>query len=448
MLWEPISGHVIDAVTGRAVANALVRFQGTGDAGKPGYSAAHPAPDLSDRLNPPSMRGEVRTAPDGSFLLPLLAPGHFEVRVSAPGYIGARQFLNEQPAGYKPPPPRPLPSTFCMARYGRPDCAGPVVLYDGNFALQPTAAELEQMGNAAEAGFGLAKDSPLQVPRFQAAAISDDGTKLALLGPPGGSAVPRPCTGWVYDIAADRLQRIQPELPPKYCDGLTPKMKWEGPTAVLSVSGFVPQPGSLVWETEAMRWQEGTAQVVSVEHRENMPNPGPAGFQAEDNETILDKTDDGEFVVVAVTEDCKQCDQTVVLSRERDWKIQIKDPVFSGFVLDRADDILVTILPGNSEEATRVMTLEVVDLKSRHEKDYSLPPSGPYAHLLAMQPLGDGRLSVAYTTQGECDPFGPAAPFAPAAGQPMPMPRQSMCFVVLPLPVNTSAQGSAPPTNQ
>lgn len=432
--WEPISGHVTDAVTGKPVANALVRYGGTGDVGKPSHVEDGAVVYLGtvDSVNPPSIHGEVRSGEDGTFTLPQLGVRGFEVRVSASGYVSARQFLSEHPAGYRPHPPPPMPTDFCMARYGKPDCTAPIVVYDGNFALQPTSVELKQMGSKAQAVFGLPKDNPIQIPRIWAAAISPNGQHLALLGPPGGSAVPSPCTGWIYDIATDRLQRIEPEIPSKYCDGLPPKMQWKNDIVLLRTSGFLPQSASLVWETETMRWQDGNAEVISVDRQENMPNPAPEGFKTTGNETVLDKTDDGQFVVVDVEEDCRQCQQTLVLSSQRDWKMKIEDSVFSGYLLDPAEDVLITIPAENTRQKPQTMTLEIVNLKTRQQENYVVPPSGGRSHLLAMQPLSEGKVSVAYTTDGGCDPFGPAAPFDPPAGSPMPMFRESLCIAVLP----------------
>lgn len=433
-VWEPISGHVTDAATGKPIAHALVRYSGTGDAGKPIGSSGGAAArfDLSDRLNPPSMHGEARSAEDGSFTLPQLAVGSFEVRVSAPGYISARQFLGEHPAGYKPLPPPLMPAGFCIARYGRPDCTAPRVANDGNFALQPTAVELQQMGSQAQAAFGLPENGPVAIPRMSAASISPDGKYLALLGPPGGSAVPKPCTGWVYNISTDRLQTIQPEIPSKYCENLPPRMSWERDTVIVRTSEFQPQLWPAPWEVETMRWQDGNAEALSVDHQKTMPNSAPQGFKTTDDEAVIDATDDGEFVVVDVAEDCRQCQQTLVLSRQREWKMKIEDPVFSGYVLDRAGDMLVTIPAENTRQMPQAMTLEIVNLKSRQQKNYMVPPSRGRSHLLAMRPLSDGKVSVAYTTDGGCDPFGPAAPFDPPAGGPMPIFRESLCIAVLP----------------
>lgn len=93
---------------------------------------------------------------------------------------------------------------------------------------------------------------------------------------------------------------------------------------------------------------------------------------------------------------------------------------------------LVDKLTKNTRQMSQAMTLESVNLKSRQQKSYVVPPSRGRLHLLAMQPLSDGKVSVAYTTDGGCDPFGPAAPFDPPAGGPMPMFRESLCIAVLP----------------
>ena len=94
--------------------------------------------------------------------------------------------------------------------------------------------------------------------------------------------------------------------------------------------------------------------------------------------------------------------------------------------------MLVTIPAENTRQMPQAMTLEIVNLKTRQQKNYVVPSSRGHSHLLAMQPLSDGKVSVAYTTDGDCDPFGPAAPFDPPAGGPMPMYRKSLCIAVLP----------------
>lgn len=237
--------------------------------------------------------------------------------------------------------------------------------------------------------------------------------------------MPMPCRGWIYEIAADRLERIEPEIPSRYCEDSPPTMEWEG-DAVLLRSGV--RVSDL--ETETMRWKDGRSEAVSMQTLDTIPDPAPAGFKASDDETVMDATEDGEFVVVFVVEDCKQCGETVLLSRRRDWRLKIEDDETSGYLLDRTGDRLLTVRSGKNEQGRQAMDLVVLDLKTRRERQYALPASR--SQLRAMRTLSDDRMVAAYTTEGACDPLGPSAPFAPPAGQPMPPPATSLCIAVIP----------------
>jgi hypothetical protein len=419
LIWEPISGRVADAATAKPIVNALVTYSGSGDVLN-GLGGG--------LMNPPSMHGEVRTNEDGSFTLPQLVPGHFEVRVSAPGYLSARQFLGEHPAGYHPPPLPSPPASYCMARFGKSDCPAPS-LPDGNFALQPSSLKLMQMGDAAQAGFALPSDNPVQLPGFRAAAFSPDGQRLALLGmlptSSGTGGISSSCVGWIYDLRGDRLERIEPQLPSKYCDALPPRIRWENDSVFLQTSEFIPPEN----EIETMRWEAGTAQVVASERRNGPPYSVTSGFTTNENEEALDWTDDSEYAILEVAEDCRQCDQKIVWSRRRDWKAEIDDPV-SGYLLDRARDRLVTF--GKPGHDPYIKQLQVLDLKLRQQRKFPLPIFRDRPELLAEQLLADRKMMVAYTVGSSCDPFGPSAPYDPPAGHGPSILHRSLCIVTLP----------------
>lgn len=418
-IWPPISGRVTDAVTGGPIAGARVTYSGRGDVLN--HLGGEP-------INPPSVHGEVRTRADGTFVLPQLAQGTFEVRVSAPGYLSARQFLSEKPAGTRPLPPRPLPEAFCMARYGKPNCTAPTPP-DGDFALQPTSVEVRQMGSAAQAAFGVQAWDLLQLPIFQTVAFSMDGERLALLGivpDRTSTGVLHDCEGWIYDVSKDESQRIEPKPPAEFCEN-TPQMHWEGDAVILKMTEGMPPSGKI----ETIRWQDGLAEAEPVETLKAFPSSGPEGFQAHDDETVMDWTDDGEFLVVEVSEDCRQCDQTVVLSRQRDWREDIENSL-SGYLLDHAHDQLVTVQLNRGQRNAYSAGLRVLDLKSHQARTFLLPAMLD-PKLLAEQWLGDGGMAVAYTVQGACDRFGPTAPYDPPAwpGGP-PSVKRSVCIARLP----------------
>ena len=76
----PITGHVLDAVTGKPIAGAVVH-----------YFDSNPPLNIKtgERIRQPIV-GEVKTAADGSYALPSDLPlSSFHVRASAPGYFSA-----------------------------------------------------------------------------------------------------------------------------------------------------------------------------------------------------------------------------------------------------------------------------------------------------------------------------------------------------------------------
>jgi hypothetical protein len=72
-------GNVIDAKTEKPITGATVHYRGAGGMFVNNVES-----------NPPSIEGEVVSAADGSYALPLLPPGNYSVRAAAPGYFGAR----------------------------------------------------------------------------------------------------------------------------------------------------------------------------------------------------------------------------------------------------------------------------------------------------------------------------------------------------------------------
>ncbi len=389
-VWLPISGHVTDGVTGALIANAVVTYSGIGDS----------VNQTGEAANPPSMNGEVRTHEDGTFALPQLVPGSFEVRVSAHGYLSAQRYLSEIPAGYRPVP-------------------------DGNFPLQPTSIEVKQMSSTTQNGFGLPPDNPFQMPNFSAAAFSADGQRLALVGAipsakPDSAAWQFACVGWIYDLGSDHLQRIKPELPRGFCNGLPQRIHWENDIVVLKMTYSFDPDDNL----ETVHWRDGSAEITSVEKLSRIPSVAQDGFRVHDGENVVDKTDDGKFFIVDVSQDCRQCrPRTMVISRQRNWKIQIQNPT-DGYSLDHEKDRLVSLFQN--------IGVQTVDLKSRRQQIITVPGEG-LSSLVAAQLLSDGRTSLAYTVFGACDPFSPTAPHVRVAGyRAASFTKRSLCIVTAP----------------
>jgi hypothetical protein len=372
-------------------------------------------------IEPPEQRGEVSTADDGRFTLPLLPRGGgYEVRVSAPGYISAGQNLNEHVQGLRElPPPKP-PANWCMAHYGKPDCVLPVP--DGNFLLIPSAVELQQMSEAAQGGFGLPKENLLQMPPMRAAALSANGNRVALLTVLPHMTVeqmadPAVCVGWIYDFSADRLSRIEPQLPAKYCEGATTSLNWDGDTVLLRFDETIYGAQKIETSRETMRWLGDAAQPASVERL-----PGLMDQKA------LDNTEDQRFVADSVSEDCPQCMNALLGSFG----------AIPDYWLDRAKNRLILIAA--DEQGEKQIGVQIVDMSSHESKFYPLPTFRGRPALVAARFLDDGRARVAYTMEGACDPFSPDAPYDLPSYQGGPTHRLSLCLATLPAAGKDSAQ--------
>lgn len=435
-VWLPISGRVTDAATGKPIAQARVAYRSRG--------IVRQSAD-GKFLEPPEQRGEVRTAGDGSFTLPLLPQGGgYEVRVSAPDYLSSRQYLHQHAQGLREAPLPKLPSQFCMARYGKPDCE--LTVPDGNFLLTPSAVELRQMSEAAQNGFGLPRENFLQMPPMRAAALSADGNHVALLTvlphPAEHRTDPTVCVGWTYDVRTDQLRRIEPQLPAKYCDGLPPGLAWEGDTVLLRFDETIFGTQKIETSRETMRWENGVAQPVSATRMPGLITHEPKGFAAKDNEMALDKTDDERFALVLVSEDCRQCDTTVAMASDRSWQLRLNALLGSfgtvpGYWLDRAKDRLILIAA--NEKGEKQIGVQILDLASHESRFYPLPTFSGRPALLAARFLDDGRALVAYTIQGACDPFSPDAPYELPSYQGGPSRKLSLCLATLPAAGRDSA---------
>ncbi len=144
-----------------------------------------------------------------------------------------------------------------------------------------------------------------------------------------------------------------------------------------------------------MRWQDGLAEVTSVEKLNPIPRIAPDGFQAHEDETVIDNTDDGEFLIVYVSEDCRQCGRTIVLSRQRDWKLPIENPI-AGYQLDYKNDRIVSLAENTPNQKTQSIGVQIVDLKSRQKQIVAVPAFRSQPQLVAAQLLSDGRTRLAY----------------------------------------------------
>src|ERR1700739_2509519 len=196
-----------------------------------------------------------------------------------------------------------------------------------------------------------------------------------------------------------------------------------------------------------MRGQDGAAQMVSVDRLPGLIDHEPKGFAAKKDETALDKTDDGRFVVVDAVEDCRQCITTIAMASDHSWQLRL-NPLLGrfgtipGYWLDRAKDRLVLIAVNVQGE--KQVGVQIVDLASRESRFYPLPTFRGSPALLAARFLDDGRARVTYTMEGACDQFSPDAPYELPSYQGGPSHKLSLCLATLPAADRNSAQTEAP----
>lgn len=423
--YAPISGRVTDASDGRPLANALVSYQGLGD--------GFPSMGSNVALNPPSIKGSVRTASDGSYTLALLPPlGGYEVRASAPGYMSSQEFLGEQPVGFHREP-RSLPIPGCTA-----DCT--IALPDGNFKLQPDVIELRPMSSEARTKFALPGDYP-GLHWIETMAFSPDGIHAAFITRDSFALNSgQSCLGWNYNLSSGQLVRTTEALPSGYCDGIPPEMAWDGNALFLHVADYHSNISS---REEAMRWDG--AEMTSVR-----PEDLPIDFRQalarkaemflsnateEEDDPWAQTTADGQFHLSSGPGDGGQCFSLSIATKKGDWKQNLGACVWRwDYLLDREHDFLVLYEPRRlAQDEPPFQKLTLLDLKAHSRRSYLIPQTNSIVQLLAEQRLADGATRVAYSIEGDCDPASPDAAHTATFGQAVNSNRpRNLCFVRIP----------------
>ena len=424
-VYAPISGRVTDAVDGHPLAGALVSYQGRGD--------GFPSMGSTVALNPPSIEGSVRTDSDGSYTLPLLPQGGFEVRASEAGYLSSQEFLRELPVGWHRDP-RSLPIPGCAV-----DCT--IALPDETFKLQPDVLELRPMSSGARAKFVLPGDNP-GLHWINTIAFSQDGTHAAFITQDsfavGGE---QSCVGWNYDLSTGQLIRTAEELPAKYCEPLV-VLAWNG-DAVYAFNPWNLGFNLHLADGDVMRWQGAEATTLRAQ---DVPNEIQQDMQrryqmlrsdgnAETDDAEVEGTADGQYQLISGPGAGRQCNSLTIASKQGDWK-----QLVSGcggardYILDRNHDFLVLYEPRRlAQDEPPFQKLTLFDLKTRSRRSFLIPETNSILQLLAEQRLADGTTRVAYSIEGDCDPAGPDAAHTPAFGEPPNRNKpRNLCFVRIP----------------
>ena len=408
-----ISGHVLNAVNGRPVAGATVHYRAVGgDQDKD-----------TNGVSPAGREGEVTTAADGSYTVPDLPRGSFDVRATAPGYFGAHDVFAAKPAGDKPAPVLGLPAV-------------------GVLRLQPDLLDLRSISDAALAKLNQQEGGYAGV-SYPAPAFTPDGNRVAFLVP-GSAALqdvtkddsPRSggCMAQAYDLSNEQLTELGDSLPDKYCDASSTEVAWDGDLVYVYFTDYNSNP----IKTEAMRLQGGRAALWPVadlpksfqEKLARKAASGAADREAEEKKRAetVETTNDGRFTLRLGEGELGQCNSLVAASRQPQWEQTVAACAFpSDYELDRGRDLLF------SSEAALLVEF---NFKSRKERRFILPQSEIGPDLLAYQPLANGATRMVYTlAKGDCDPSASVhIDSASESESGNTKDHSSVCFITIPPP--------------
>ena len=224
--YAAISGQILNATNNSPIAGATIDYRGTG-----GSSDGN-----NHVLNPPTIHGELTTGPDGTYTLPKLPPGDYQVRVSAPGFFGARRSLHEHIIGNNLPPGFPVQNS--------------------GFRLQPNNSLTSMSMKDFPAGLGQGYGTyGIELARFSRDA---DSLLFSL------RSNPRPQL-WLYQLSTQKLEQII--LPPEV-DGIS-QIAWDGTTALFAA------------QKNGDPFAAGLLGSVTLPNLEAKVIPTPAGIDAQ-----------------------------------------------------------------------------------------------------------------------------------------------------------------------
>jgi hypothetical protein len=430
--YLPISGRVLNAVTEAPIAGAKVHFRGTG-----GVSDGH-----GTMVSPPSMQGEVTTAPDGSYTIPNLPSfGDFQLRGSAPGFLSGSKWLQAVPESLA----RDIVPT-------EPGYKGPPMLMnDTTVRLEPDPLNLQHMTDAALAT--LRAYAP-----FAPSVFSPDGAKFAF------TTLSRPhmewqapgacCLVWTYDIAKGNLTSAA--LPQGFSDGGEPiYVRGVVKGVVRGVGDYVPSM-EVAWEdtlyvTMVKPVKDAPAEIRALALRgsglmpialNELPQSIRASFAARAGlhrviPPSADMTKDGLYSIQETESGGRSiCATVFVVSTRTKMRRTVGGfcPGSGNYGIDYDRDLAFYTDGGGQGGGFRKLT--ELDMKTGVRQSFKLPMMNREPSLGVTRALPDGSTRMAYTIGGDCNPAESdySQPFQPdgVLGQ---TPNQfSVCLITIPPP--------------
>jgi Carboxypeptidase regulatory-like domain len=397
----PITGRVLDAVTGKPIADAVVHY----------FDSNPPLDGSGYRIREPIV-GEVKSAADGSYALPADLPSStFHVRASAPGYFSAGFYDWPAIVGDKWPadfPPRP----------------------SHDLRLQPSH-DLVALGS-----------SRLEV-SASLNARSVDVTTLAL-GRDGQSIVLATTEPRLWFVSLPELDVKEIQLPQELKnDHSITQLAWDG-THLLFTAGdgstshvggasapdfhvtVLPSPDMPVTLGSLnLSDQKFTVEEVSSCDDDASPHCGQSGSlvvrEVSNGKTIPIKSGsvgDLSYLLNPIVDEIVFSD-SVETSTAQKVPVQVSK---TGTVVVHGQKAGLTLL----------------DLKTGWRSHIELPGDGSAELTLLAQMIVRGGLRVAYTKRGDCDPASTdaAQPFAPSGLAGDTPNAWSVCIVTVPLPAS------------
>ena len=411
----PITGRVLDAVTGRPIAGAVVHY----------FDSNPPLDRAGDRVRQPIV-GEVKSAADGSYALTADLPlSSFHVRASAPGYFAAAFYDEPAIVGQKWPadfPPRPS--------------------HDLN--LQPNH-DLAAVGSS----LFTSTSSSLPTIEVTAAALSPDNRSilLAMRGPE------------LFLIALQDVHVTAIALPEELTrDHIEIKqLGWDGTHLIFTAENgptpfvggasapefhatLLPAP-SIFAASVSIGTPNFSGERFTVEEVSSCDEDDPSPHCGQSGSLVVHDTANGKTIPIksGAVDDLSYLLQpdlgTIVFSDPEETSVVRKVPtqvIRSGQMTSRIERPRLTLL----------------DLNTGQRSNIALPGDGSRTlTLLAAHQFGQGGVGgmrVAYSREGDCDPQSTdaAQPFAPAGLAGVTPNAWSVCIVTVPFPPRPRPDGT------
>jgi hypothetical protein len=411
----PISGRVLNDSDGTPIAGAVVHYRGSG-----GYS------ENDVETNPTSLQGQVTTGADGSYQLPNLPPGQYNLRASAPGFFAAHDWVQPLPAGIKPEPP-PLPRGY----------KGPPIHFakhDGVLRLRPDALRMQAMLDDSLAAFALPRPGFTHRTYFNTE-FSADGNRVGFItldstAQANNRMITR-CVAWTYDLADHTLvgadmpgspitAKVGTDFPPGFCG--TGNRPWEGfqegyATTWVDKDFYVVDIKSEVKEQRAQPavnvfvMRGSTIEQVVGENRPAVVQAMITDrvrvrkFVAEDADSVTTK--DGLFKVTwELGEGRSTCVSLELtnLRTKRSRTIELACGGLNHYLVDHEKDLLIYMEEASREFPNRFAQMAVLDLKTGRRREFPVPMVFHMPEFLKDFALNNGGVLVAYSMEGDCDP--------------------------------------------